>query len=135
VLTTRSPHSGNGSGKGISIGLPLFPVLIGKAGSLEGILIVAPKYRPVWFDNLWQTRDILNTRDMRDLQLTPISDNEWSLLLEKKLNPLTEGSVLSVDDFQIWGLYQAERSLYVHYSKDEHDLVRRFLQSATIESK
>jgi hypothetical protein len=46
VLTTRSPYSKNGSGKGISIGLPLFPVLIGKAGSLEGILIVAPVTLP-----------------------------------------------------------------------------------------
>ena len=116
-------------------GLPLFPVLVGKGGSIEGILIVAPKYRPIWFDNLWQTRDIWNTRDIRDLQLTPIPDNEWSLLLEKKLNPLTEASVLSVDDFQFWGLYEAERSLYIRYDKDERELVKNFFQSATVESK
>ena len=115
-------------------GLPLFPVLIGKARSIEGILIVAPKYRPIWIDNLWQTRDILNTRDIRDLQLTPIPYNEWSLLLEKTLNPLTKESVLLVDDFQFWGFYEAER-LYINYNKDERELVRKFLQSATVESK
>jgi len=116
-------------------GLPLFQVFIGKARGIEGILIVAPRYRPIWFDNLWQTRDIWNTRDIRGLRLTPIPNNEWSLLLEKELNPLAEKSVLSVDDFQFWGLYEAERSLYIDYNKDERELVKKFLQSATIESK
>jgi len=116
-------------------GAPLFPVLIGKGGSIEGILIVAPRYRPIWFDNLWQTRDIWNTRDIRNLQLTPIPDNEWSLLLEKKLSPLTKESVLAVDDFQFWGLYGAERRLYISYDKDERELVRQFLQSGTVGSK
>jgi hypothetical protein len=100
-------------------GLPLPPVFIGKGRSIEGILIVAPRYRPVWFDNLWQARDIWNTRNIRDLQLTPIPDKEWSLLLEKKFRPLTKESVLSVDDSQFWGLYQPDRNLYIHYDNDE----------------
>ena len=116
-------------------GLPLFPVLIGKGRTIEGILIVAPKYRPMWFENLWQTRDIWNTRDIRDLKLTPISDNEWSLLLEQKLNPLTEKAVVPLDDFRFWGLYKAERGLYIYYSKDERELIKSFLQPAKIESK
>ena len=114
-------------------GLPLFPVLVGKGVDIEGILIVAPRYRPVWFDNLWQTRDIWNTRDIRDLRLTPIPDDEWLLLSKQKLTPLIEERVLSVDDLAFWGLYEPERSLYIHYSKDERELVKRFLQSATLE--
>lgn len=112
------------------IGLPLLPVFVGKATIIEGILIVAPKYRPVWFETLSQTRDILNTRDLRDLQLTPITDNEWSFLLAKTLKPLTTDSMLLIDDFRLWGFYEAERSLYVDYSKDECDLVIKFLQAA-----
>jgi hypothetical protein len=112
-------------------GLALLPVLIGEGADIEGIMIVAPKYRPMWFDNLWQIRDIWNTRDIRDLRLTPIRDKEWSALLEKNLNPLTDDSVLTVDDFQFWRLYEAEpSSLYVDYDKDERQLVRGFLQPA-----
>jgi len=117
-------------------GLPLFPVLIGKGRTIEGILIVAPKYRPMWFEQLWQTRDIWNTRDIRDLQLTPIPDNEWSLLLEQKLNPLIKETVLPLEeDFRFWGLYWAERSLYIYYNKDERELIKSFLQPAKIEFK
>jgi hypothetical protein len=112
-------------------GLPLPPVLIGEGADIEGIMIVAPRYRPMWFDDLWRTRDIWNTRDIRDLRLTPIPDKEWSVLLEKKLNPLTDESVLSVDDFQFWRLYEADPSLYIDYDKDERELIRRFLQAAT----
>ena len=108
-------------------GLPLFPVFIGKAGSVEGILIVAPKYRPLWFDNLWQTRDIWNTRDMRNLLLDPISDEEWSLLLEHDLSPLIDQSVRSVDDFGFWGLHGDWSRLYVDYSKRERELIKKFL--------
>jgi hypothetical protein len=116
-------------------GLPLFPVLIGKGRIIEGILIVALKYRPIWFENLWQTRDIWNTRNIRDLRLTPIPDKEWSLLLEKKLSPLTKEVILPVDDFRFWGLYKAEGGLYIDYNKDERELVRSFLQPAKIKSK
>jgi hypothetical protein len=112
-------------------GLPLYPVFIGEGADIEGIMIVAPRYRPMWFDDLWRLRDIWNTRDIRDLRLTPIRDKEWSALWEKNLNPLTDESVLTVADFQFWRLYEAEPgSLYVDYDKDERQLVRGFLQAA-----
>jgi hypothetical protein len=112
-------------------GLLLYPVFIGEGTDIEGIMIVAPRYRPMWFDDLWRTRDIWNTRDIRDLRLPPIPAKEWSALLEKNLNPLTDESVLKVDDFQFWRLYEAEpSSLCVDYDKDERQLVRGFLQPA-----
>ena len=110
-------------------GISLLPIFIGGGTDLEGIMIVAPRYRPMWFENLWQLRDIWNKRDIRDLRLTPIPNKKWSALLEKNLNPLTDESVLSVDDFQFWRLYEAEpSSLDVDYDKDERQLVRGFLQ-------
>src|SRR3954471_19582673 len=67
-----------------STGLPLGPfAFIGKGRSLYGVLLVAQGYRPLWFTGLW------SVGSERNLQLTPISDNEWSLLIEKKLSPLT----------------------------------------------
>jgi hypothetical protein len=116
------------------VGLPLLPVFIGKAGGIEGILIVAPGYRPIWFDNLWQTRDILNTRDIRNLRLTPIPDDQWSLLMEKKLNPLIEESAVSIDDFQFWGLNKAE-GLYIGYNNDERALIKKFLQPVKVKDQ
>ena len=109
--------------------LPLFPFFIGKGRSIEGILIVAPKYRPLWLDNLWQTRDIWNTRDMRNLLLDPISDEEWSILLEQDLSPLMDESVLSVDHFQFGGLYGDASRLHVDYNKRERELVKKFLKN------
>jgi hypothetical protein len=112
-------------------GISLLPIFIGGGTDLQGIMIVAPRYRPMWFDDLWRLRDIWNKRDIRDLRLTPIPDKEWSALLEKNLNPLTDESVRLVDHFQFWALHESERSLYIQYNKDERQLVRRFLQPAT----
>jgi len=113
-------------------GLPLYPVFIGEGTDIEGIMIVAPRYRPLWFDDLWQLRDIWDKRDIRDLKLTPIPDKEWSAFLEKNLNPLTDDAVLQVADFQFWRLSEAEPapSLDIDYDKDERQLVRSFLQPA-----
>jgi hypothetical protein len=112
-------------------GLFLLPIFIGEGTDLEGIMIVAPGYRPLWFDDLWRLRDLWNKHDIRDLRLTPIRDKAWSALWEKNLNPLTDDAILTVDDFRFWRLYEAEPgSLYVDYDKDERQLVRRFLQPA-----
>ena len=115
-------------------GLPLLPLVIGKFGGIDGVLIVAPKYRPLWFDNLRQTRDILNTRDIRNLQLSPIPDNEWSRLLEQKLNPLIRESLVPLDDFQLWGFYEDDPAhpLHIDYNRNERELIIKFLQSARI---
>lgn len=116
-------------------GLPLLPLVIGKFGCIEGVLIVTPGYRALWFGNLWQTRDIFNTRDIRNLQLTPIPNNEWCLLMDQKLNPLLRESVVSLDNFEFWGVQKTEpkHPLYIRYNKDERQLIMKFLQSARIE--
>ena len=112
-------------------GISLLPIFIGGGTDLQGIMIVAPGYRPLWFDDLWRLRDIWNKRDIRDLRLTPIPAKEWSALWEKNLNPLTDDAVLSVDDFQFWRLYESEPgSMDVDYDQDERQLVRGFLQPA-----
>ena len=106
----------------------------GKGRSLNGVLIVAPKYRPIWFDNLWQTRDIWNTRDIRDLQLTPLSDNEWSTLLEKELSPFVKDASRINDSCRFWDLLE-KCSLEVYYGEKERELVRSFLQQTRTETK
>lgn len=110
-------------------GLPLLPIVIGKGGDLKGILIVAPGHRPLWTDDLWRTRDFLLTRDPRDLQLTPMGDHEWSVLLKEKLMPLTRESVVPATNFDFWGLTEDDHRLHIDYNKNERELVRRFLQA------
>lgn len=115
---------------GVNTGL----LFVGKGRSLDGVLIVARKYGPVWFDNLWQTRDLWNTRDIRDLQLTPLSDNEWSTLLEKELSPFAKGASRINDSCRLWDLPE-KCSLEIYYNKKERGLVRSFLQQHKVETK
>jgi hypothetical protein len=105
----------------------------GKGRSLNGVLIVAPKYRPIWFDNLWQTRDIWNTRDIRDLKLTPLPVNEWSTLLEKELSPFVKGASRINDSCGFWDLPE-KCSLEIYYGEKERELVRSFLQQIRTET-
>jgi hypothetical protein len=108
-------------------GLPLFPVLIGKGRTIEGILIVASGYHPVWFENLWDI-DLWGKGDARKIPMTPMPEKEWSDLTKKNLLPLTKENILPVEDFRFWGFAGSESALYVYYNKKERELVRTFLQ-------
>ena len=66
-------------------GLPLLFIFIGAGKDLEGILVIAPGYRPLWTNDLWWYPG--NPSYERKLLLTSVSDNEWSQLLEKELSP------------------------------------------------
>lgn len=103
-------------------GLPLLPfVFIGKVRSIEGILIIAPKYRPLWVSNLW------STSDERKLNLTPILDNEWSLLMEKELSPLVKDHSQIEHNCRIWDLPE-QCNLKIYYNEKERGLILSFLQ-------
>lgn len=97
-------------------------LFVGKGRTLNGILIIAPKYRPLWISDLW------STGDKRKLQLTAISDDEWSSLLEKKLYPLTKNAFLICeDDYRFWDLPEKQCKLEIYYSEKEREIVRSFL--------
>lgn len=115
---------------GVNAGL----LFAGKGRSLSGIIIIAPKYRPIWFDDLWRTRDIWNTRNIRDLQLTPLSDNEWSSLLEKELSPFVKGASHINDNCQLWDLPE-KCSLEIYYDEKERRLVQSFFQQSKVGTK
>lgn len=115
---------------GVNTGL----VFAGKGRNLNGILIVAPKYRPIWFDNLWQTRDIWNTRNIRDLQLSPLTDNEWSTLLEKELSLFVKDAPRTNYNCRFWDLPE-KCSLEIYFDEKERELVRLFLQRTKVETK
>lgn len=110
-------------------GIPLFPVFIGKGRKTEGVLLIAPKYRPLWVDNS------MPTENKKGVQLAPISDDEWSSLLEKKLNPLAKDDFLIIDDYRFWGLFENSRILHIYFNKKERELVHSFLQKDIIENK
>lgn len=101
----------------------IFVALVPKGRSLDGVVIVASKYRPLW---LW-TSELFETNDKRKLQMTPASDEQWSLILEKKLIPLTKEETLPIEDYPFWGLFEKSRILHIYYNKKERALVRGFL--------
>lgn len=102
----------------------LFVALVPKGRSVDGVIIVAPKYRPVW---LW-TSELWEAGDKRKLRMTPISDEQWSSVLEKKLILLTKDNTLTIDDYRFWGLFEKSRILHIYYNKKERALVRGFLE-------
>lgn len=104
-----------------SIGFGLAGLLfMGKGRSLDGVLLIAPGYRPMWFSNLW------SPGSARHLKLTPIPDNEWSLMLDNKLN--FEKDVTRIEnDCSFWDV-PSPCSLEIHYNKKERALVRAFLR-------
>lgn len=113
-------------------GLPLFMVFIGKARETERILVVAPGYRPLWFNDLWWYPQ--SPGDKRKMELTPISDGEWSRLLAKELSPLVKDSSLIKDNCQFWRLPE-QCALKIDYNKKERKLIHSFLQKGIADSK
>jgi hypothetical protein len=113
-------------------GAPLLFVFIGKFRDIDGILVIAPGYRPLWTDDLWWYPGYPNYE--RKLQLTPISDNEWLLLLEKELSPFVKGASRVNENCQIWNLPE-KCTLEIDYDKKERELVRSFLQQARKQTK
>jgi hypothetical protein len=113
--------------KSAGFGLPGL-LFIGKGRSIEGVLLIAPGYRPQWFTSLW------SVGSERKLQLAPISDNEWSLLLEKTLSPLEKDVSKISDNCSFWDI-PTPCSLEIHYNKKERELVRSFLRQPRRETK
>jgi hypothetical protein len=113
-------------------GAPLLFVLIGKAKDLDGILVIAPGYRPLWTDDLWWYPGYPSYE--RKLQLVPISNNEWSLLLEQELSPLVKGAPRINENCQLWGLPE-KCTLGIDYGKKARELVRSFLQQTRKKSR
>lgn len=113
--------------KSTGFGLPGL-LFMGKGRSLDEVLVVAPGYRPLWFSSLW------SVGSERKLQLTPISDNEWSQLLEKMLSPLEKDVALISDNCSFWDI-PAPCSLKIHYNKKERELVRSFLRQPRMDRR
>ena len=99
-------------------------VFVGKVRDIDGILVIAPGYRPLWTDDLWWYPD---SRNERKLQLTPISDHEWLLVVEKQLSPFVKGASRINENCQIWNLPE-KCNLEIDYDKKEREVVRSFLQ-------
>lgn len=98
-------------------------LFIGKGRTVYGVLLIAPGYRPQWFTSLW------SIGSERKLRLTPISDNDWSLLLEKKLSRLEKDVTRIEEDCPFWSV-PSPCSLEIHYNKKERELVRSFLRQS-----
>ena len=104
-------------------GLPLLMVFIGEGRDLDGIVVVAPGYRPLWTVDLWWYPPY-----ERKLKLTPVkNDDEWSQILETDLKPFLNGASHVREGCELWNL-KGKCNLKVKYDKKERRLVSSFLQ-------
>lgn len=108
----------------VFIGAPLLFVYIGEVRDLEGILVIAPGYHPLWTDDLWWYPG--NPTYERKLALSPISDSGWSLLLEEELSAFLTGASRVNENCEIFHLPK-KCNLRMKYNKKERGLVRSFL--------
>jgi hypothetical protein len=81
---------------------------------------IAPDYRALWFTSLW------SVGSERKLQLTPISDNKWSILSDKMLSPLESDASRISGNCSYWTFLR--RVLGNSLQQKERKLVRSFLQ-------
>ena len=109
-------------------GLPLLQVFIGKLTDLEGILVIAPGYRPLWTNDLWWYPGHPDYE--RKLTLYPISAAQWSQLSRQELSPFLKGQSRIKDNCKIWNLRE-RCNLKIRFDKKERELVRSFLQQAS----
>ena len=112
--------------------VPLLFVFVGKVRDIDGILVIAPGYRPLWTEDLWWYPRYPGYE--RKLQLTPISGNEWLLVLEKQLSTFVKGASRVNENCRIWNLPE-KCTLKIDYDKNERELVRSFLQQARNQTK
>ena len=108
--------------KSIGLAVP-YLFAIGKGRSLYGVLLVARGYQPRWFTSL------SSVGSERKIKLTPVSDDEWSSLLEKTLSCLEDVTLIK-DDCSFWDV-PTPCSLEIHYNKKERELVRAFLRGSS----
>lgn len=113
--------------KSPAVVLPPF-VFVGKGITLEGVLVLSPGYQPQWFTNLW------SIGSERKLQLTSISNTEWSSLLEKTLSPLVNDTSHIKDECSFWDI-PTPCNLEIRFNKKERELTRSFLQQDIIENR
>ncbi len=105
----------------VFVGLPLLFIFIGKGKDLDGILVIARNYYPLWTDDLW-----MPPGHKRKLRLSPIPHERWLQLMKSDLNPVLNNSSRLRENCEIWQI--PERcDLKIKYDKKERELVRSFL--------
>lgn len=108
------------------IGLPLYPIMIGKGKEIDGILVVAKNYTPKYITDLWT----ISSQGPRTISLTPIDNREWSEIGEKLLKPLYTSTVIT-DNCQLWGVSDDKCKIKVKFSRKEQRVVREFFDAGS----
>ncbi|HTG94043.1 MAG TPA: hypothetical protein VL866_15735 [Pyrinomonadaceae bacterium] len=100
----------------VFVGLPLLMVFIGQGKDLDGILVVARDYFPLWTEDLWLPK----------LKLSPIPHQRWLELMTNDLQPVLNNRSHLKENCEIWQI--GERcNLKIKYDKKERALVRSFV--------
>jgi hypothetical protein len=95
----------------------------GKGRSLDGILVLAPRYRPLWVSDFW------GGQERRRWQLAPIAPAEAASELKRLLAVLERDELSDYEDYSLWSLGFGYR-LEIRFTEADRQLVRTFLSSA-----
>jgi hypothetical protein len=96
----------------------------GKEMSLKGLIVIAPGYQPKWFENYF------DGGLEKDLELAPISAEKSSQIIEDFLNQIENKIIRMPIACEYNPLLISACVLGVHFSKNDRNLVRSFLQRA-----
>jgi hypothetical protein len=98
-----------------------FQAFAGKAITLDGVLVVAPGYKPQWIWDLWSKAD-----DTRRTDLQPLRPREAAAAL-RRIAELLRKPVLTGGDVRPWSLGAGGR-LEVRLEPEERDRADSWLQ-------
>jgi hypothetical protein len=96
----------------------------GEEISLEGLFFIAPGYQPHWLGG--SLAEGLES----DLQLSPISGENSSQMIEDLLSQIERGVIRMTIPCTLYMPGSSPCILGVRFNKKEHDVVRSFLQRA-----
>lgn len=103
------------------VGLPLIPVFIGQIKDLDGILVIARDYFPLWTEDLWRPAG-----QQRKMKLSPIPHERWLELMKSDLDPVMKKTSRLRENCELWQIGN-RCDLKIKYDKKEREVVRSFL--------
>jgi hypothetical protein len=102
--------------------ITLWPLaFVGSGSTLDGIMVVAPGYKPKWLSDLWP-------EEQREIFLNPIVGSAARAELQR-ISAMIEDKTLSEADKRMFA-YASPDPIYVRLTEREKQLIRSFVSEA-----
>ena len=111
-------------------GVPLLFLFAGKFRETEGVLVLAPGFRPFFMtERLWAP--LSQPKYVRKFDLSPVAKDNWQALLANELRPFVDGLSHVRQHCYLFGLFVLDEKCKVEIEFDtkQRRLVRSFLET------